>query len=487
MAICDIVSLCIYIYTERFDLFFMDIFIIALLLLMSALFSASETAFSTAKEARIRTYAQDGNKRAKVAIKISENYDKALTTVLIGNNIVNLTASSITTAFVIRVFKGDAYVALGTAVITVLVLIFGEIMPKNVAKEYPERFCLFISYPLWGLMVLFTPLVWLLVKLKNLVILIFGGKNDQPSMTEEELKLMIDEIEDEGVFDESESDLVKSAIEFSDISVSEILIPRVNIAAVEIDDDIESIKEKFISSHFSRLPVYEKTIDSIVGIIHEKYFFDMYLHGGKNISEIMQKPLYIFGLTAISDIMKEMQRSKSHMAIVVDQYGGTQGIVTMEDIIEELVGEIYDETDEEDTSFVDLGNGEYEVSGDLSIRDFLDKIGLPDDEIQTDCTSIGGLTMESLDHVPQSGEQVQVSRFLMKVISADEQKIDRVHISVMEKPEDSDSDERERDRDKDSDKEKDKDRDKDRDRDKDKDKDKSKDKDRDRDRSDKPD
>ena len=334
-------------------------------------------------------------------------------------------------------------------------------------------------------MVLFTPLVWLLVKLKNLVILIFGGKNDQPSMTEEELKLMIDEIEDEGVFDESESDLVKSAIEFSDISVSEILIPRVNIAAVEIDDDIESIKEKFISSHFSRLPVYEKTIDSIVGIIHEKYFFDMYLHGGKNISEIMQKPLYIFGLTAISDIMKEMQRSKSHMAIVVDQYGGTQGIVTMEDIIEELVGEIYDETDEEDTSFVDLGNGEYEVSGDLSIRDFLDKIGLPDDEIQTDCTSIGGLTMESLDHVPQSGEQVQVSRFLMKVISADEQKIDRVHISVMEKPEDSDSNERERDRDKDSDKEKDKDRDKDRDRDKDKDKDKSKDKDRDRDRSDK--
>ena len=303
MATCDIVSLCIYIYTERFDLFFMDIFIIALLLLMSALFSASETAFSTAKEARIRTYAQDGNKRAKVAIKISENYDKALTTVLIGNNIVNLTASSITTAFVIRVFKGDAYVALGTAVITVLVLIFGEIMPKNVAKEYPERFCLFISYPLWGLMVLFTPLVWLLVKLKNLVILIFGGKNDQPSMTEEELKLMIDEIEDEGVFDESESDLVKSAIEFSDISVSEILIPRVNIAAVEIDDDIESIKEKFISSHFSRLPVYEKTIDSIVGIIHEKYFFDMYLHGGKNISEIMQKPLYIFGLTAIFDIM----------------------------------------------------------------------------------------------------------------------------------------------------------------------------------------
>lgn len=440
----------------------MDIFIIVVLLLLSAVFSASETAFSAAKDTRLRAIAQDGGKRAKLAIKISESFDKALTAILIGNNIVNLAAASVATLMVTNRF-GSQYVAVGTAVITVLVIIFGEIIPKNLAKEYPETFCLFIAYPLWGMITVFTPLVWLLIKLKNLVVKLVGGENDQPSMTEEELKLMIDEIEDEGVLDESESDLVKNALEFSDISVSEILIPRVNIAAVEIGDDVETIKEVFITSHFSRLPVYEKTIDSIVGIIHEKNFFDMYLHGRRDISEIIQKPLYIFGLTSISDIMKEMQRSKSHMAVVVDQYGGTQGIITMEDIIEELVGEIYDETDEEDTSFVSLGDDEYEVSADLSIRDFLDKAGLEEDEIETDCNSIGGLVMENLDHIPSLNEEVEISHFTFRVISADEQKIDRVHITVHEKPDEDEDDDKERDRDKDKDRDRDKDKDKDED------------------------
>ena len=446
----------------------MDIFIIVVLLLLSAVFSASETAFSAAKDTRLRAIAQDGGKRAKLAIKISESFDKALTAILIGNNIVNLAAASVATLMVTNRF-GAQYVAVGTAVITVLVIIFGEILPKNLAKEYPETFCLFIAYPLWWMITVFTPLVWLLIKLKNLVVKLVGGENDQPSMTEEELKLMIDEIEDEGVLDESESDLVKNALEFSDISVSEILIPRVNIAAVEMGDDVETIKEVFITSHFSRLPVYEKTIDSIVGIIHEKNFFDMYLHGRRDINEIIQKPLYIFGLTSISDIMKEMQRSKSHMAVVVDQYGGTQGIITMEDIIEELVGEIYDETDEEDTSFVSLGDDEYEVSADLSIRDFLDKAGLEEDEIETDCNSIGGLVMENLAHIPSLNEEVEISHFTFRVISADEQKIDRVHITVHEKPDEDEDDDRDKDRDKDKEKDKDKDRDKDRDKDKDED------------------
>ncbi len=413
----------------------MDIFIIVLLLLLSSIFSASETAFSTAKEARLRTIAQDGNKRAAMAIKISENYDKALTAILIGNNIVNLAAASAATVMITKRL-GAQYVAASTAVMTVLVIIFGEILPKNLAKEYPENFCLFIAYPLRALIIVFTPLIWLLVKLKNLIVRLCGGGNDQPTITEEELKLMIDEIEDEGVLDESESDLVKSAIEFSDISVSEILIPRVNLTAVEIDDDIEAIKDVFISSHFSRLPVYEKTIDSIVGIIHEKNFFDMYLNGGRDINKIIQKPLYIYGSMSISDIMQSMQRSKSHMAVVADQYGGTQGIVTMEDIIEELVGEIYDETDEEDTSFVALGDNEYEASADLSIRDFLDKAELSDDyEIETDCTSLGGLIMENSDHIPNVNETVELERFIFTVISADDQKIDRVRITVLEPPE----------------------------------------------------
>lgn len=424
----------------------MDIFIIVLLLLLSAVFSATETAFSSVKEARLRTYAQDGSRRAKLAIKISESFDKALTAILIGNNIVNLAAASVATVMVANRF-GAEYIAIGTAAMTVLVIVFGEIIPKNLAKEYPEAFCLFICYPLRAMIILFSPLVWLLIKLKNLVVKLVGGENDQPTMTEEELKLMIDEIEDEGVLDESESDLVKSAIEFSDISVGEILIPRVNLVAVDIEEDIDAIKDAFITSNFSRLPVYEKTIDSIVGIIHQKNFFDMYLNGGRDIKTIIQKPLFIFGLTSISDIMKEMQRSKSHMAIVVDQYGGTQGIVTMEDIIEELVGDIYDETDEEDTSFVSLGDDEYEVSADLSIRDFLDKAGLEDEELVTDCNSMGGLVMENLDRIPDEEEVVEISRLTLRVISADDQKIDRIRITVHEKPDSEDDDSHEDDED----------------------------------------
>ncbi len=423
----------------------MDVFIIVVLLLFSAIFSASETAYNSVNKARLRSIADDGNKRAIMAIKISDNFDKALTTILIGNNIVNLTASALATVMVTARF-GVEYVAAGTAVITVLVIIFGEIIPKNLANEFPERFALFIAYPLNALIILFTPIVWMLLKLKNFVIFICGGKNEQPTITEEELMYIIDEIEDEGVLNEEESDLVKSALEFHDISISEILIPRVNVAAVDAEDDIEEIKNVFLTTHFSRLPVYEKSIDNIVGIIHQKTFFDMYFEGKRDLADIMQKPFYIFGLTSISDIMKEMQKTKNHMAIVVDQYGGTQGIVTMEDIIEELVGEIYDETDEEDTSFIALDEDkEFEVSADLSIRDFLEKAELDDEEIETDCTSIGGLVMENLDHIPESGEVVECGRFTFKVTSVDEQKIERVHITVNEVGNDDDEDEKESD------------------------------------------
>lgn len=416
----------------------MDVFIIVVLLLFSAIFSASETAYNSVNKARLRSIADDGNKRAIMAIKISDNFDKALTTILIGNNIVNLTASALTTIYVTNRF-GIEYVAAGTAIITVIVILFGEIIPKNLANEFPEAFSLFIAYPLNALIVLFTPIVWVLLKIKNFIVHLCGGEDKQPTLTEEELMYIIDEIEDEGVLNEEESDLVKSALEFHDISISEILIPRVNVAAVDIEDSIGEIRDVFLSTHFSRLPVYEKTIDNIVGIIHQKNFFDMYLEGRRDINEILQKPLYIFGLTAISEIMREMQKTKNHMAIVVDQYGGTQGIVTMEDIIEELVGEIYDETDEEDTSFVKLEEeNEYEVSGDFSIRDFLENIELEDEEIETDCTSIGGLVMESLDHIPEIGETVDCGRFTFKVIDADEQKIERIHITVNEISENGD-------------------------------------------------
>ena len=407
----------------------MDIFIIVILIILSAVFSASETALSSVNKVRLRSYADEGSKRAKLAIKITDNFDKTLTTILIGNNIVNLASTTVATVMISMRF-GAKYVPISTAVMTVLIIIFGEIIPKNMASEFSETFTMIIAYPLYGLITVLTPVVWLLIRLKNLVIRLCGGSKDQPTMTEEELKYIIDEIEDEGVLDENESDLVKSALEFSDITISEILIPRVNISAVDIEQTPDEIKDVFITSHFSRLPVYEKTIDNIVGIIHEKNFFDMYLNNRRDIREIIQKPLYIFEMTTISEIMQQMQKAKTHMAVVVDQYGGTQGIVTMEDIIEELVGEIYDETDEEDTSFIKVGEDEYEVDAGLSIRDFLDNIGLDPDEIETDCNSIGGLVMENLDHIPDPGEECDCGRFHFKVLSVDEQRIQRVSITV---------------------------------------------------------
>ncbi len=418
----------------------MDIFIIVILLILSATFSASETALSSVNKSRLRELSENGDKRAKVTIKILDNFDKTLTTILIGNNIVNLTASAMTTVLVTNLF-GAEFIAVGTAAITVLVILFGEILPKNLATEFPLKFCLLIAYPLKTLMTVFTPIVWLLIKFKNLVIRIVGGKDDSPSVTERDLIDIIDEIEDEGVMDESETDLVKSAVEFSDISVSDILIPRVNICAIDVAASIEEIKETFLKTAFSRIPVYEDTIDNIVGIIHEKQFYKMYLNGRRNIKLILQKPLYIFENTAISDIMEEMQKSKSHMAVIVDQYGGTQGIVTMEDIIEELVGEIYDETDEEDVSCLQISENEYDAVADYSIRDFLELIDLPDYEFDTECTSIGGLLMETLGHIPEVGEACECGILKLTVRSADGQRVDRVNIVVT--PPEPDEDEEE--------------------------------------------
>ena len=408
----------------------MDVFLIVILLMLSATFSASETAFSSVNRIRLKNNAGNGDKRAKRAIKILDNFDKTLTTILIGNNIVNISASAIATVMFTR---NNLNVGLATFMMTVLVLIFGEITPKNLAKERPEGIALIMAGPLLALNALLTPILWVLVGLKNCIAKLFGhGKEaDQPSITEEELKCIIDEIEDEGGLEEQESELVRSALEFGDITINEILIARINIAAVELTEDIEKIKETFLATHFSRLPVYDKTIDSIVGIIHEKNFFSMYFEGKSDISEIMQKPIYIFELTSISELMQEMQKTKSHMAVVIDQYGGTEGIVTMEDIIEELVGEIYDETDEEDRSFVDLGGGVYEVSGDFSVRDFAERAGLSENEIDTDCNSVGGWVMELLDHIPEQGEAVTTGRVTMTVLSTvDDQRIDRIRADV---------------------------------------------------------
>lgn len=274
--------------------------------------------------------------------------NKALTAILVGNNVVNISSSSLATVLFTEKF-GKGSVGLATVVMTVLVLIFGEILPKSLAKENSERFSILMAAPLSAFMFIITPITAIFMGIKSGVSKLVGNKNSEPSVTEEELKYIIDEIQDEGVLEEQESELVRSALDFDEITISEILVPRVNIEGVELHEDMESIKKRFVQTKFSRLPVYDKDIDHIVGLIHQSDFFEMYLKGKTDISLIMNKPLYITESRKISDILKQMQRKKVHMAVVLDQYGGTEGICTLEDIIEELVGEIYDESDEEDT------------------------------------------------------------------------------------------------------------------------------------------
>ena len=418
--------------TERMIFSYMDIALIALLLMLSAVCSATETAFSSCNRIRLKKMADGGSRSAAKALKICENFDKALTAILIGNNVVNIASSALATVFFTEKF-GSGSVGIATAVMTVLVLIFGEILPKSLAKENSERFSIFMAAPLSAFMFIITPLIFIFTGIKRFVVKIVGSKNEAPSVTEEELKYIIEEIEDEGVLEEQESDLVRSALDFDEITINSIFVPRVSVSAVDVEDDIEDIKDLFLKTKYSRLPVYEKDIDHIIGVIHQSDFFEMYVsRSKKNIRKILNEPIYITESKKISETLRIMQKEKVHMAVVLDQYGGTAGICTLEDIIEELVGEIYDESDEEDTSFVKLSDSSCDVSAELSVSDFLERFGLDENAIETERNSIGGWIMELLDRIPEEGERIFSPPFEMEVSMQDEQKIDRVKIKLTE-------------------------------------------------------
>lgn len=420
----------------------MKIVVICLLLAISAVCSATETAFSAANHIRLKNLATSGNKSAQKALKITENFDKALTAILIGNNIVNISASSLATVLFTEQF-GSGSVAAATLVMTVLVLIFGEILPKSLAKENAESFSMLMAAPLSVCMTILTPAIWFFSAIKRFATALLGGKKEQPSVTEEELKYIIDEIETEGVLEEQESDLVRSALDFDETSIGEVLVPRVNIVGVEIHTDMERIKEIFMDNCYSRMPVYEGTIDSIVGIIHQADFFKLYLSGsGEGIESIMNKPVFIPESKRISDVMKLMQKKKVHMAVVIDQYGGTEGICTLEDIIEELVGDIYDERDEVDDSFKVLGENRWQVSAELSVSDFLEKADLDEDLIEADSNSLGGWVIEKIDRFPENGERLIIEPFIVTVKMEDAQRIDSLTIErSKEPPQDNDTEE----------------------------------------------
>ena len=427
--------------TERMNMDKNDIWKIALVVLMmvfSALFSGTETAYSSVNKLRLKNYESQGNKKATKALKLANRFDEVLTAVLIGNNIVNIAASSVSTLIFVSIF-GSKGAGISTIVITVLVLVFCEVLPKSYAKKNAEKISLAFAPPLWALVIILKPFVWLLNKLSSLV----SKGSEAPTVTEDELKYMIDEIEEEGVIEEQESELVKSALEFDEISVEEILIPRVKMIGVDVSSTLDEIKGTFTSEMYSRLPVYEKSLDNIIGIITNKAFFKMLIEGGNDIRSIIQEVPHIADTKLISEAMRSMQRSKVHLAIVTDQYGGTKGMITLEDIIEELVGEIYDEDDEIITNIVKLDDNKYECAGDVNIGDLLETLDLDEDLITTEYSTIGGWMTDILEHIPEAGESTESGVFRLTAAEVSEQNVEKVIIEILptDDTEDSEDDE----------------------------------------------
>ncbi len=410
--------------------------LVIVMIILSALFSGTETAFSSVNKLRLKNYEAQGNKKASKALKLANNFDEMLTAVLIGNNIVNIATSSVSTVILVDLL-GSKGAAVSTIVITILVLIFGEVLPKSYAKKNAEKIALLFASPLSVLVIVFKPAVWILNKLSSLI----SKGDDSPSVTEAELKYMIDEIEEQGVIEEQESELVKSALEFDEITVSEILIPRVKVVGIEINSTIQEIKDKFSSEMYSRLPVYEKSLDEIVGMITNKAFYKMLIEGRENISSIIQEVPHIADTKLISEALRDMQRSKVHLAVVTDQYGGTKGIITLEDILEELVGDIYDEDDEIVNNLFMIAPDKYEVAGDMDISDMLEMLDLDEDMITTDYTSVGGWVTDVMEHIPEAGETAQTGIFRITASKVNEHKVEKVIIEVLP----TDDDETEKD------------------------------------------
>ena len=413
-----------------------NIILIILLVAFSAMFSSCETAFSTVNKMRLKNNADQGSAKAAKALRLAESFDNSLTTILIGNNIVNIASTSISTVLFTDLF-GAKGVGIATVVMTVVVLIFGEILPKTFAKENSEKCAYFFAGPLSALIVLFTPLSFIFTAIKNTVSKLYSSSEKTPSVTEDELKCIINEIEEEGVLEESESDLVRSALDFDETIVSEILTPRVKVVGVEINSSIEEIKNVFLTEMYSRLPVYEKNIANIVGIITQKDFFKMISENRSDIQNIIQDVVFISEFKLINDALHEMQRSKTHMSVIIDQYGGTKGIITMEDIIEELVGEIYDENDEITPLMTKISDDVYEASGELTVTEMLETLGYPGNYIATNANTVSGWIMELTGHIPDQGELIQNDCFAIRITEMNGKKISKIQITLI-KPDFSD-------------------------------------------------
>ena len=413
---------------------------VALVILVgfSAFFSASETAFSSLNQIRLKSRAEDGDSSAARVLNMAEQYDKLLSTILIGNNIVNIAAASIGTILFTRMLGAERGATVSTIVLTIIVLIFGEVTPNSLAKEMPEKVATAVSPFLVLLMALMTPLTWLFTQWKKLLgRFVHSGEAD--TITEGELMTMVSEAENDGELTDRESELIRSAIEFDDVEVEEILTPRVDVVAVEDDIPLEELAQTFAESGYSRLPVYHGTIDNIIGVVHEKDFYIARLKKATKIDDLVVPTLYTTGSTQISQLLRTLREQHHHLAVVVDEYGGTEGIITLEDILEELVGEIWDEHDEVTEDFRKQSDGSWLVSGSASVDDLYEELDLPEEE-DIDSNTVNGLVQEKTCHLPKVGDRFTLGEYDGVVTRTAKRRVTEVRLTPAAPAEDAEKD-----------------------------------------------
>lgn len=397
--------------------------VIGLLILCSSFFSCIETAFSCVSTARLKNEESKGNKKAKNALFITENFDKALTTILIGNNVVNLGCSSLATVLCMNIFQNFA-AAISTGLTTILVLTFGEIIPKCIGKEKSEAVALNTAIILKGLMIVLTPLSFLFIAIKTGALKLLNIRNDSPTVTEDELKYIIEHSENEGVLEEEESEMVQSALEFDEKSAFEVLTPRVDMLALDIDDDFETNKNKILTERYSRVPVYKENLDNILGILYTRDYLEELIDGKTpDIKLLINDAFFTYKSRKLSALMNDLRKNQVNMAIVTDEYGGTLGIVTMEDLIEEIVGEIYDEDEDIEKEYTKLRENCYFVSGDLEFDQLLELTDREDFDNDTESHTVGGFIFEHMGRIPKEGDRFEIDGLSFEVYKVEERRI----------------------------------------------------------------
>ena len=421
------------------------IILLVICLILSGFFSSSELAYTLTNKLRLKKEKEDGDKRSSLALKITEDYDRTVTAILFGNNLVNIATSSLATTIVINLFAENNAISdeeaatLSSLIVLVFLIIFGEVIPKNLGTTKSYQLSKLFAWPIQILKYIFFPVTFPISMLVKGIVHVLPKKDEEePSVTDEELIEMVESIEEEGIIDEETGELLKSAIDFTDTDVYEIMTPRVDLFAFNIEDDIKDLIEDRELFLYSRIPVYEESLDNIIGVLSIKVLLKEYLKGNKiNVRKLMKEPMFVHKSKSISSLLEDFKKEHQHMAFIKDEFGGTMGIVTMEDIVEELVGDIWDESDKIEEDFIEKEEGVYIVDGSMNIEDFFDLVGY-EEEYETEYTTVSGFVTEILERFARVGDTFDFDKLTITVLEAEEFTVEKIKVEIDDEEEDED-------------------------------------------------